>query len=71
MIYIVTAGNVTTDPGVVGKSNSVKRAKTIGRKAVDEMLGGMGSYTVKNSNREPIVREEKSRRTGGKWVGRL
>ncbi|MFO0449530.1 MAG: hypothetical protein ACK52I_12870 [Pseudomonadota bacterium] len=73
--YIVTAGNTSTDLGVVGSSSTLLGAKRIGRRAVRESLpNGEGSYRVQ----EWVIDEtgvtvtvsgaERSIRTGFQWA---
>lgn len=70
--YTITAGNNSTDLGVVGHADTYLGAKRIGRKAVREMLpDGQGSYTIKHNHMtfaESMEREERSIRTGNQWL---
>lgn len=70
MKYYITAGNNSTDLGIVGYTNSLEQAKRIGRKAVKTQLpNGEGNFRVRDSEtKEELFREERSIRTDFKWV---
>lgn len=68
-MYQITAGNNSTDLGVVGSSATLLGAKRIGRKAVREQLpNGQGSYKVFDQAGREVKGEECSIRTDNKWI---
>lgn len=70
MKYIITAGNNSTDLGIVGRSNSLQQAKRIGRKAVRTQLpNGEGDFRIKDAEtKEEIYCEERSVCTNFRWI---
>ena len=68
--YTITADDNSTDLGVVGYADTLLGAKRIGRRAVRTMLpNGEGRYTLHNQHvAGRWLTEERSIRTGGKWL---
>jgi len=67
--YRITAGNNSTDLGVVGTSDTLLGAKRLGRKAVRTMLpNGEGWYRVISPNND-WRGEAFGLCTGHKWLG--
>jgi hypothetical protein len=67
----ITAGNNSTELGIVGKASSRLGAVRIGRKAVTNSLpDGCGIYKVWDEIGRELLVGEKSIRTGYKWIER-
>lgn len=64
----ITAGNNSTELGIVGKASSRLGAIRIGRKAVTNFLpDGCGTYKVRDEIGRELLVGENSIRTGYKW----
>jgi hypothetical protein len=67
----VTAGNNSTELGIVGQATTIRGAQRIGRKAVMASLpNGEGSWTAWSEQHEPIAHEDRGLRTGYEWSAR-
>jgi len=68
--YAVTAGDHSTDLGVVGHAKTLLGAKRIGRRAVREALpNGQGGYRVwVEGINYPVAGGERTLRTDNKWT---
>ena len=67
--YTITAGDNSTDLGIVGTADSLKTAQQIGREAVASSLPqGHGTYKVRDAQGREAACEERSTRTAGEWV---
>lgn len=67
--YTITAGDNSTDLGIVGRADTLLGAKRIGRAAVrDSLPHGEGEYKVRAQDGQQALREERSSRTGWAWV---
>ena len=69
--YTVTAGDVSTDLGVMGRCASLREARRVGRRAVDACLpGGSGTYVIRDADGKEVERGERTMRTGYAWMAR-
>lgn len=69
--YTITAGNNSTDLGVVGHAETLIGAKRIGRVAVrDSLPNGQGNYKVRDAEGLEVLVEEYSVRTDYRWLAR-
>lgn len=68
--YTITAGDNSTDLGVVGHADTFLGAKRIGRRVVRMTLpNGAGIYTIHNRHVPgKWYREERSIKTGFRWA---
>ena len=65
----ITAGNNSTELGIVGKASSRLGAVRIGRKAVSNSLpDGCGTYKVRDEIGRELLVGEYSVRTDYKWI---
>ena len=69
MSYTITAGDNSTDLGIVGRAPTLYAAKRLGRAAVRESLpDGCGGYRVWDDNDRQVAGESCTIRTGYRWV---
>ena len=68
--YSITAGNNSTDLGIVGSADTLLGAKRIGRKVVKESLpDGCGNYNVRiPATGQIVLSEERSLFTNYRWT---
>jgi hypothetical protein len=66
--YTITAGDNSTDLGLVGSTDTLLNAKRIGRAAVRNQLPNQqGRYKIRNADGNEVANGERSIRTGGTW----
>lgn len=67
--YVITAGNYSTDLGIVGRARTLAGAKRIGRRALRESLpDGYGSYRVwLEDGAYPVAGGTRTLATGTRW----
>jgi hypothetical protein len=69
MSYTITAGDNSTDLGIVGRSPTKFGAKILGRRAVRESLpNGCGGYRVWDDAGRQVAGESRTIRTDYRWT---
>jgi hypothetical protein len=67
-MYVITAGNQSTDLGTVGRAKTLLGAKRIGRRAVrDSLPYGQGGYRVWSDDSRLIAGGTRNLSTANKW----
>jgi len=68
MTYIITAGNATTDLGIVGQTDTLIGARRIGRRVIKETLpNGDGTYRIKERINKVWAIIEEEQHCFGVW----